>query len=362
MPAKVFISCGQCTAEEKETASAVKDWFETETQGFKAYVATEVLTGVSDLNRWVINELKSSDYFVFINFARGEASWRGKSVQRGSVYANQELAIAISLGFEDRMILVNQRGVEREGIFGFMISNPPEFSLLDEVIPIIEKSVQSAGWHHSSYRHLRCVEKPWIDPTAVDYGAVWQRRHLYIAHIKVRNSRRETPAPDCAMRLVRIKSSILGERESPDQNPLKVPTRPVYSQTIQAQKDAVFDLFGIHEEGFPNTYLLSDSDVPRPAILTTPEMHVLTYEITATGFPTVRAKVAVDLSGKGPPSNTGVTIYQPSGEPTTISVSVVGQSEISGSPPRIWDPTPKICIVEPGDPLLAASEVAGFPG
>jgi hypothetical protein len=69
MPAKVFISCGQSTTEEREAARDVKTWFKTEK--FRPYLAVEVNT-IPDLNRQVIEELKSSDYFVFINFAREE--------------------------------------------------------------------------------------------------------------------------------------------------------------------------------------------------------------------------------------------------------------------------------------------------
>ena len=72
MSAKVFISCGQSTKEEKQAAKDVETWFKA--KGFHPYVARKVITGITDLNRWVIEELKSSDYFVFINFAREEIS------------------------------------------------------------------------------------------------------------------------------------------------------------------------------------------------------------------------------------------------------------------------------------------------
>jgi len=64
-----------------------------------------------------------------------------------------------------------------------------------------------------------------------DDAPVWytfpdgDKRLLYIAHIDVRNSRPDIAAPDCEIQLVRIYSPSLGERPSPDQNPLKVRTR-----------------------------------------------------------------------------------------------------------------------------------------
>jgi hypothetical protein len=139
LPAKVFISCGQSTTEEREAARDVKTWFET--KEFRPYVAIEV-NNIPDLNKQIIEELKSSDYFVFINFARC------------SIYANQELAVAVSLGFENRMILVNQRGAKKEGIFRFMVCNA-EFDTSAEIVSIIENSVRFAHWDNSSSRHLR---------------------------------------------------------------------------------------------------------------------------------------------------------------------------------------------------------------
>ena len=49
--------------------------------------------------------------------------------------------MAVSLGFKDRMILVNQRCAKKEGIFEIMVSNTDEFDTFDEIVPIIEKSV-----------------------------------------------------------------------------------------------------------------------------------------------------------------------------------------------------------------------------
>jgi hypothetical protein len=113
MAAKVFISCGQASPEEQAIARDVESWFEKE--GFRPFLAIEART-MTDLNRRVIEELKSSDYFVFINFAPEEVLRDSDSFRRGSVYTNQELSMAISLDFTDKMmILVNQRGAHKEG-------------------------------------------------------------------------------------------------------------------------------------------------------------------------------------------------------------------------------------------------------
>jgi hypothetical protein len=301
MSAKVFISCGQSTSEERQAARDVKTWFKA--KGFHPYVAVEVNTGIPDLNRWVIEELKSSDDFVFINFAREEISsitGSFKPFRRGSVYTNQELAVAVSLGFKDRMILVNQRGAEKEGIFKIMVCNTDEFDTFDQIVPIIEKSVLSAGWDKLSSRHLS-AENSRITPLARYYDHD-RERFLYIAHIDVRNSRPDIPAADCAIRLVKIESPSRGERPSPDQNALKVTgTERAYAQNIWPDSLRTFDLFGIDAFSYPDTYLLSESDVtPRSAIISTREKHILTYEIFAKGFPQVTAKIALDFGESMP--------------------------------------------------------------
>jgi hypothetical protein len=100
-------------------------------KAFSRMSRIEVST-ISDLNKRVIAELKSSDYFVFINFAREKILSGKKAFRRGSLYTNQELAVAISLDFTDRMmILVNQRGAEKERIFKIMVCNTDEFDTFD---------------------------------------------------------------------------------------------------------------------------------------------------------------------------------------------------------------------------------------
>lgn len=158
-----------------------------------------------------------------------------------------------------------------------------------------------------------------------DNAPVWytfpdgDKRLFYIAHIDVRNSRPDIAAPDCEIRLVRIYSSSLGERRSPDQNPLKVTTRAAYSQSIRPQDCGTFDLFGIDANSYPKTYLLNESDVARSPIVSTREKHRLTYEIFAPGFPKVTKEIELDLSGEGPHLDEA-TQYSSSGYPTTVRV------------------------------------------
>lgn len=314
MAAKVFISCGQRTAEEKEGVEAVKMWFKR--ADFEPFYALEVNTMV-DLNREVIDAIKSSDYFVFINFTREEISRGGAVIKRGSVYANQELAIAIALGFEKRMLTFQQKGTEKEGIFGFTICND-EFTTTDDLVKAVETKVRTAGWKINSYRRL-CGENARIksEPT---YYTDRTTRLLWIAHIDIRNSREDLAAENCTVRLVSVLSPFEGERPNLDRAPIKVTGEDyTYSYTISQNSWGTFDLFGVDAESYPNTYLLSKSDIPREPIASTRGEHILTYEISALGFPKSTMKVALDLSENMRPINSSVP-FPSSGMPQSFSL------------------------------------------
>lgn len=68
MSAKVFISCGLSLPEEIKVAEDVSAWLKDE--GYDPFVALEVPT-FAELNTQLIRELKSSEYYLFINFPRG---------------------------------------------------------------------------------------------------------------------------------------------------------------------------------------------------------------------------------------------------------------------------------------------------
>lgn len=197
-----------------------------------------------------------------------------------------------------------------------------------------------------SSRHLS-VEKLQIDRTPVLYYDL--QRHLYIAHIDVRNSRPDIPAADCAIRLVKIESPSQGERPSLDRNALKVTgSEGAYAQNIWPDSFGTFDLFGIDAFSYPDTYLLSRSDItPRSAIISTREKHILTYEIFAKGFPRVTAKIALDFGGRMPTTNPRANNsgYSGSGRPQSISVVSSIPSHFHG--PFVFgdpDSTPKVTI------------------
>src|SRR4030095_137477 len=158
MPGRMFIRCGQATEGERVVARELSTWFSS--QGFRPYVATQIQS-IPDLNSGLIGEVKFSDFYFFINFRRERlGSGRSKNCYRGSLYSNQELAVAYALGFE-HMLFLNQRQTERGGMFGTIVSNAPEFERLDEVLPTVKRMVAQANWNPTFSRQLQAVGLRW---------------------------------------------------------------------------------------------------------------------------------------------------------------------------------------------------------
>ena len=84
-----------------------------------------------------------------------------------------------------------------------------------------------------------------------------------------------------------------------------------------------FDLFGIDANSYPNTYLLNKLDVERSPIISTHELHVLTYEIFADGFSKLIVKINLDLRREKSHLDTGMQ-YSPSGYPTSTTIIHAG--------------------------------------
>ncbi len=86
--ARVFISCGQRDDTEKELGFACQRHLRK--RGFKTYLAEEVQS-LDGLTENIFRHLRTSEYAVFIDPKRESL---GDDTCRGSLFVNQELAIA----------------------------------------------------------------------------------------------------------------------------------------------------------------------------------------------------------------------------------------------------------------------------
>lgn len=133
---QVFISCGQYRPEEiklgQDLAAAVNEL--TEFQGYFA----QNETSLEGLSRNIFGALDRSSAFVAVMHHRGEVQTLRGNHTRGSVWVEQEIAIAAFLQQAHnrnlQVAVYAQRGVKREGVRDQLHLNPVEFDAEDEVV------------------------------------------------------------------------------------------------------------------------------------------------------------------------------------------------------------------------------------
>ncbi len=309
MATKVFISCGQATDREIETAKKIKEWLENKEIGFeKAYVAIREQE-MQDLNSAIINNLADSDYFLFIDFKRETinggnlfkkvVNWLlGKKSYRGSLFAHQELALAYYLGFED-VIFLHQEGVISEGFLKSIQGNSIPFRGYDEILEIVKEQV-GKRWDKNYSRHLVVGDITKSEGSYGDHSSDGQKRQQ-IWHCRIDNRRKREAAQNVVARLKEIRDEKGEVKSSPDKQALKwAGAYTSYSYVIPPQSDGTFDLFCTFPYKLTEIYLHSLLDVkPREPIIRKAGEFYLIYQISAINFPRLEFSVKLN-SGKIP--------------------------------------------------------------
>lgn len=289
MPGKVFISCGQATDEEVEVASQVQEWFRG--QGFDPYVALESQT-IRDVNLGIIGELRQSDYYVFVDFPREQLRSDQGEESRGSLFTNQELAIAYLLGFEEAIFL--QHGsIRREGLLKYMASNAARFKDPIEVQELVSSLVARRGWDPDYSRHLLPKNLRWNNGL-IQYG------HLVgkFLYIDIENRRRDQGALNAVARLAYITNSAGDRIVSPDPSPLKASARRSFVQVIWPESYGTWDLLNVSSTDEGRVYLNSELDIsPKGPIISEYGSYLLDYEVFAEGFSPLRFSVEITVTG-----------------------------------------------------------------
>jgi hypothetical protein len=294
MPAKVFISCGQATPEEKLVANTLADWFAS--VGYEPYVAITVQT-IMDLNSGIIGALKTSDYYVLINFRREEISSKPR-LYRGSLYTHQELAAAYVLGFQN-MIFGSQRDVKQEGMLKFIVSNAPVFDTADEVPAVVRSAVSQADWSPEFSRQLSVATLRWGPSVSyMDHTTPHNApRACKVLHADIRNNRADIAARHaiCRLRDILSASALL---PSSDQSVLKASGFLGYEHTIWPSSVGSFDLLAVSFESPKAIYLHSAMDrYPRNPVINVLGSYKLTYDVLAEDFPPLSFDVDLHVTG-----------------------------------------------------------------
>ena len=286
--ARIFLSCGQAAPDEKKFAQDLKKELESEKYNFQVFVAITENT-IKDLDRELLDHLKISDYFLFINFRRElvEDSYSKKYTYRGSLYTNQELAMASAVGFtSDNMLIFSQKGIARDGLLKTLVTNNCNFTDKNELRKLILDKIRD--W---DYRYSRCLL---VSDVYFNGGPwPWLGKQEWIAVMKIENRRSQWVAANSVAHLKSIKKrngEIINLEET---YPLKACGIEQYSHTIWPHSEVKFDMLSI-QVGETNIYLHTQRDRKYQPIANGAGIYQLTYEVYAEYFPVI--EVTVDLA------------------------------------------------------------------
>jgi len=215
---------------------------------------------------------------------------------RGSLFSNQEFAIAYALGFR-RLLVVNQEGVLPEGMLRYVGINTERFCGQADCCAVVGRALDRATWQPDYSRRLTAGElrlSPIMPPT--QYGNL-VGRFLYL---DIRNDRPDIAALECTARLFAYAPAGRPLQLSRIRSPLKATGRPGFSHTIFPQSHEAFDLLcvGVNGPGLKRearVYLNSALDVsPLPDLGIAKGAWILQYQFFAIEFPILT--VTVELS------------------------------------------------------------------
>lgn len=290
MRSKVFISSGQ-RKEELRVAKQIGKMLRS--RGFKFFIAKDVQS-IPEINSGIIRELKDSDCYLFVNFCREKLA-NGKF--RGSLFSHQEFAIAYALKFEDKILVVNQKGVEREGLLRYFGCNSVEFSGYRDCVAVVRRALKRTNWSPDYSRRLQAGK------THVSRGMRYTNPDTEINLkgdmwvLDIHNHRPDVAARETTGRLISYKRTRSRVAiQSKIQCPLKASGRPAFSHVIFPCSHVSFDLLcigeSIYHSGEKRAYLNSALDLtPTPSLPITNGTWELTYEFHAIEFPVLRVVI-----------------------------------------------------------------------
>lgn len=151
LKAKVFISCGQRTSEEKSIGTQLVSYFTK--RGFEPYFAEEIHS-FKGLTQSIYDNLRTSEYFVGINFKRdkGWSLFRSKD-DYGSLFVQQELAIASYREVE--LVAFHQPGIKLSGVAKYLHVNSIEFNSFKDIILNLDRLTKK--WDAQSKNQFRLL-------------------------------------------------------------------------------------------------------------------------------------------------------------------------------------------------------------
>ena len=196
--AKVFISCGQKRdSDERSTAEAVA--LVLGSMGFEPYIAFVEQT-LNGLKENIFSHLENSEYLLFIDYKRDLLA--GMSHNRGSLFSNQELAIASYLKLP-ALVLQEQGVLPFDGMMGVFQANAHGFfdrtDLPELVGKLVRTKIETGEWS-PLWKNRLSIEIPEKKPSVAQSRDIFGKPTVYaFYHLAVKNMHRSRTALNCCV-------------------------------------------------------------------------------------------------------------------------------------------------------------------
>ena len=288
---RIFICCGQRRGfDEEKIANELKAKLEEPGYNYEAYVAINDQT-TKGFKENILGRLEASEYFIFIDFRREQLTNPEICEYRGSLFANQELAIAVAQ--EKQIIAFQESGIkEIDGIISVAQINPIKFfsreRIVDMVIDKVKSKMDAREWDSTSRDEIDISRTE--DDTKETFWGGNPDDPTTAYHIKAKNQNKFKVARNCICFIKEVQNLVTGvrlTRELVENKWMILKTPDVAIPPLMYRK---FDAFFIHKKNFDKAYLgYNRNIIDYPAIdfdyqLKAPGHYLITYMIYSANF------------------------------------------------------------------------------
>jgi len=289
---KVFISCGQRPPDETRIATEIKRILKDDF-GLDSYLAFKIQS-LDDI-MIITSELRSSDYYLFIDFVRRPSHAFDLPV---SLFTHQELALAHHIGFIN-IIALQQDTAPQEGFLRYVLSNPERFSNEADLYAKVRSLVAARSWSPAFSRNLT------ITNLGFQQNPFYYTDHsgsflVYAYQVRVMNNRLDTAATGTVCILdYYVRMSDGARFNSPDRSYLKWAGQAGYERTILPNDFGDMDILSVHADR-QGIFLHSLRDTPREPIIDANGVYQLHFKLYSRDFQLTEFTVEVDLHWNSP--------------------------------------------------------------
>ncbi len=282
--ARVFISCGQRNDVEKELGFACQAHFGK--RGFSTYLA-EAVQDLEGLTDNIFRHLRNSEYAVFIDPARESL---GDGICRGSLFVNQELAIAAFQQVESRVF--HDKGVKREGMADYLMAKPIHFADKQDLLSKLEEQTRMWNPYWRNELSLTFFRKV---PNVMTRDS---RKLTDWYHLQVRNNHRTKYARNCVAYILKIVNLNTNEESYPPNLEFVWSGTFSIQKHILPQRAAEIDAFLIFHDSNLIDFKHAESSSTQYSMPGLPAgNYLITYTVICENFDQVSETFRLDFGG-----------------------------------------------------------------